>query len=186
MRPVRVIRFPLLVATLALCAAIPTSLLSQVIPPGTVLRVRLKGDPQRVLYGTLVRVQQDTVVLRPRNDSASALTPVPLANVARVDISQGKHGHAKAGAFVGCGLGALAGGVVFAAFRDMFGTASESDKTGAAVLGGVVGGAGGAMVGALVGWGIRSEGWKSAPVSSFRVAPVVSLGRVGFGVSLGF
>jgi hypothetical protein len=139
-----------------------------------------------VLYGTLVRVEQDTVVLRPRYDSAAILTTVPLANVARVDISQGMHGHAITGAYVGCGVGALAGGVIFAAFRDMFGTASGSDKAGAAVIGGVVGGAGGAAVGALVGWGIRSEGWKSAPVSSLRVTPVVSRGRVGFAVSLGF
>lgn len=186
MRPVRVMRFPLLVATLALCAAITTTLASQVIPPGSVLRVKLKGDPQTVLFGTLVRVQRDTVSLRPRYDPAATLTTVPLANVAGVDISQGTHGHAKTGAFIGGGLGALTGAVIFAGYRDMFGLASESEKAGAALLGGVVCGAGGAAVGALVGSVIRSEGWKSAPVSDLRVAPVVSLGRMGLGVSLGF
>jgi hypothetical protein len=186
MRPVRVIRFPLLVAVLALCAAGTTSLPGQVIPAGTRLRVRLKGDPQTVLFGTLVRVQRDTVLLQPRYDPAATLTTVPLANVARVDISQGRHGHAKAGAFIGGGLGALTGGVIFAGFRNMFGLASGSEKAGAAFVGAVVGGAGGAAVGALVGSGIRSEGWKNAPVSDLRVAPVVSLGRMGFGVSLDF
>ena len=186
MRPVRVMRFPLLVATLALCAAGTTSLPGQGIPPGTRLRVRLKGDPQTVLFGTLVRVQRDTVLLQPPYDPAATLTTVPLTNVAGVDISQGTHGHAKTGAFIGGGLGALAGGVIFAGFRDMFGLASGSEKAGAALIGGVVGGAGGAAVGAIVGSVIRSEGWKSAPVSDLRVAPVVSLGRMGLGVSLSF
>ncbi|MGE5761663.1 MAG: hypothetical protein ACM37V_15010, partial [Gemmatimonadota bacterium] len=125
-------RFPLLVAVLALCAAIPTSLPGQGIPPGSRLRVRLKGDSQTVLYGTLVRVQRDTVLLQPPYDPAATLTAVPLTNVAGVDISQGTHGHAKTGAFIGGGLGALAGGVIFAGFRDMFGLASGSEKAGAA------------------------------------------------------
>jgi hypothetical protein len=185
----RIARVFILVGGLTTLLGIAADLHGQGLAPGSVLRLRLKDDAQPVIYGTLSRVQRDTIFLRGEFDSTYTLSTVPLRKVAQVDVYQGTHGHAKAGALIGLGIGAAAGAAVFVGLNQgccFGGGSSSTSDAGAGVFGAFLGGAAGAGAGALIGWVIaRGETWKTVPLTTFQVAPV-SLGRVGFRVSVSF
>ena len=184
MRSARGIQVRLLVAALATSLALAVSLRAQSLAPGTLLRVKLKVDPPSYIYGMLVRVERDTLVLRPEDDPDFTLSTVPLALVVSAETRQGTHGHAKTGALVGFAVGALAGAATFVGFNQGWSSDRKGDVS-AGVLGGLLGAAGGSALGALIGWTFRSETWKPVPLNALHVAPV-AVSRVGVGVSLRF
>src|SRR5512146_572718 len=181
----RIARIFILLGGRAMLLGITADLPGQALAPGSLLRLRLKDNAQPVIYGTLSRVQRDTIFLRGEFDSTYTLSTVPLREVDQVDVYQGTHGHANTGALIGLGIGAAAGAAALAGFSAGWG-GSGSDNKAAGVIGGFLGGVAGAGVGALIGWAVfRGETWQKVPVTTFQVAPV-SLGRVGFRVSVSF
>jgi hypothetical protein len=174
----------LLVAALAAPLALTAGLPAQTIAPGTLLRVLLRVDPPSYIFGTLVRMQRDTLILRPQDDPDFTISSVPLAVIASVEVHQGRHGHAKTGALVGFGVGALAGAATFVGFNQGWNSDRKGD-VGAGFVGGFLGGAAGMGLGALIGWAFRGDSWEAVPLRTLRVAPV-ALNRFGVGLSLHF
>jgi len=113
-----------------------------------------------------------------------------LSRLDRLEVSQGRHGHATAGAVAGFVPGFLYGALVGA-----YVSCSEYDSGCKPLLGAVVGGAIVGTVtgafGALVGWAVRTERWQplhlpGAP--SVRLVPSVApvRGGVAAGLTLRF
>ena len=135
---------------------------------GSRVRVRtLMGDTARTVIGKLTAWEGDTIEVRP---PAAAELRVPLANVARLDVSRGKGvvpSHVIIGACVGTVAGALVGGAIgYDSCQNCF-ISSLTTVTGM-VVGGLIGGVGGTLVGVV----IKGERWRRVPLDAPRVGVV--------------
>jgi hypothetical protein len=170
-------------------AATVSPLAAQTTPPlmlarGTRIRVSLKASPDFLQFGIVDTLKDGWLSWRPVGDSSHT---VPLNAISTLEVSHGRHSHAGRGALIGGSTLGLACLGVFGAMA----SAAEGDFMRLeggwrdALLLSAAGTAVGAGAGALIGSLSDSERWQDVPISSIRVAPV-SLGRVGFGVSLRF
>jgi hypothetical protein len=165
---------------LSAMAAAPVSAEDTAVSAGT--RVRLSTSKGRVA-GTLVE-QGETVVLARQRDGGTERLGVPLGDVSRFEVSQGRHGRGR-----GAKIGALVG-LAAAVVIGVVGGESCSGKEkmicfdhGTTTL------ASGALtipIGALVGAAIPpGEKWAPAPGRGLSVQPVPTRGG-GVGVRLAF
>ena len=109
-----------------------------------------------------------------------------LSRLDRLEVSQGRHGHATAGAVAGFVPGFLYGALVGAYLGCYESDGGCTPLLGAAVGGAIVGTVTGAF-GALVGWAVRTERWQplhlpGAP--SVRLLPSVTPVRGGMAAGL--
>ena len=120
------------------------------------IRVTLTEGPEPEYIGTLLSREADTVRLRveDRGDEIA----VPMTDIARFDVSQGRKNHTGSGALVGLGVGAMTGMVV--------GWAQAQDQDAAALLGGGLFGGLGLGLGAIIGSRVLSERWEVVPLDS--------------------
>jgi hypothetical protein len=152
------------------------------IAPGT--RVRLLtanyGDAPQI--GTVAAVHGDSIVLRREHQGDSST--IAFAQMARLDVSQGRHAHPFAGLGIGVAGGAVAGAVVgLAAYQTSscalptlgFGCGLRVLGPGNnAAAGAVLGGAAGALIGLVTGSFIHTERWHTQSLS-----PLLEHTRVG-------
>ena len=186
----------LLTALFVLLLARPDALLGQAgvstasILPGARVRITQPGQKPRV--GVVVTPSADTLFVR-WLEFANAL-PVPLVDISRLEVSNGRHRRLARGAAVGTlsggTLGALFGAASYSPCEttEMLGCflAPESRAQSAAV-GGVLGGVLGLVVGTLAGLPRRDD-WRQVPLGTPRVAAAVTPrgGATGLGLSLRF
>ncbi len=115
----------------------------------------------------------------------AAVHPWPEAESPAPAEAPGPRRDRLAGAAYGLGIGALVGGLGFAAMNAAFSTgAAPGEYTVLSLmLGGVVGGAAGSLVGAVVGVPRRSAG--EAEGAQVRLAPAVAQGSPAVSLSVG-
>jgi hypothetical protein len=143
-------------------------------------RVRLSTSKGR-LVGTLVEQDGDTLLLAREKDAGAERLGIPLADVSRVEVSQGRHGRAR-GAKIGALIG-LAAAVVIGVAGGESCSGDEMicfDHATTTAMGGVLTIPIGALVGAMVPPG---EKWGPAPGRGLSVQPIVPRGG-GVGVRL--
>ena len=112
------------------------------------------------LTGTVVRLQDDTLVLsRPTGEASAA---IPVSTLTRLQISEGRRSQVGKGAVIGGFSLAAVGAVVGFAVCSGSGDQNLNDKAlTCGLLLGAGSGAGGAILGALVGAGVHSERWRA-------------------------
>ena len=128
------------------------------LPAGA--RVRITApllQPSRRI-GTLLSFD-DQSLIRILESEGTPPTEIPLARVARVDLSTGDHGHIGLGAGLGLFLGVFVGGAIGASYAEGDQVYAPLHVGAGATLGGALGLVTGAVVGALV----RSERWRELP-----------------------
>ena len=138
-------------------------------------RKKLKGSVLiGQIVGTVVRLDSDSLVV---SEGEAESLAIPLASVARIEVSMGQKRNAGTGALigllVGVGSGALAG---YSAGDDEPGIISFTAGEKAA-LGGVLLGAVGLVIGTVYGPAEKTEKWK--PVSLDRMAIGITPQRHG-------
>lgn len=155
---------------LVLLLAMPTELRAQSTPLAPGHRVRISAPVIRgeSFVGTVESLSADTLVVR----SLGARLAVPLSSLETIEVSRGRASRARAFAWTGAGVGALAGLVLGAVGH----ASCESDSTCffddpfselfAAAL--VVGGAGAAL-GYFIGSQVEVERWEIVPLDRIRV-----------------
>ncbi len=156
-------------------------------------RVRVSGAGRGApVVGAVTAVRGDTLEVQP--DGGGAAVTMRVGGTDLLERSQGRTGHALAGAGIGLAAGSLVGGLIGAAtytpctetgfLACMF---QPSSRGGAAALGATVGALGGVVVGVLIGAGTRTERWERVPLSRSRVTFArLRGGRTGLGLSYRF
>jgi hypothetical protein len=145
------------------------------------LRV-LNGPPlsaeqiaQEKFIGALQGRRDDDVVIRIRPPGSELA--IPIRSVARIEVSQGRHGHAGRGALIGLGSGML-GGVLAGLIVCSGSNCESSGIDGETGIVSIVLGLGGAIVGtgvgALTGSLIRSERWRTISVQDLPYGEALS------------
>ena len=183
----------LLVASLALSIATAAPLASQTYTDspsiGSRLRVSTRGARPTSIVGSVVRVTQDTLLLR---DAHGVTTTISLADAETIEISRRKVGHPNLGAAIGIGVGLLAGGIVGSATWSEPGDApfecsgsflcDRPTRAGRVLGGALLGGLVGAGIGALVGNNIKTDRWTTISAASLKptasVRPTLNGGAV--------
>jgi hypothetical protein len=132
-------------------------------------------DRRTPFVGSVVRVTKDTLTLR---DERGVLQAISLADAGRIEMSRGKVGHPNAGAAVGLGVGALAGGVYGSITFSDPGDAplecagsfycDQPTRGGRTLRNAFVGALIGAGVGALIGNDVKTDRWTTISASSFQ------------------
>jgi hypothetical protein len=186
-------RSAFLVASLSLLFALAQPLPAQTdlnLAKGARVRVLIPagdGQPERYVFGSLVRLEGDSVVI-------VTWGPLPTAGVIAGDprspkttiiaLDRGKRlegivdsrGHGGTGAALGAVLGALVGEEIGrASWRPCTQTGFLAcwmywSKGEQAAGGAILGGAGGALLGFVVGAGIRTETWGPLHTAGVRLA----------------
>jgi hypothetical protein len=148
------------------------------VAPGARVRVTHPAEGTRV--GTALAITDDLLFVRWSNDSDTV--GVPLAEVTRLDVSDGRNTHRTLkrtgiGIVAGAGLGAIIGAV-------------STDKSQPFITQGELAGVGALLVGTLgglmglVSGVLQSEPWQEVPLDRSRVGIVATPG--GHGTRLGF
>jgi hypothetical protein len=148
------------------------------VAPGARVRVTHPAEGTRV--GTALAITDDLLFVRWSNDSDTV--GVPLAEVTRLDVSDGRNTHRTLkrtgiGIVAGAGLGAIIGAV-------------STDKSQPFITQGELAGVGALLVGTLgglmglVSGVLQSEPWQEVPLDRSRVGVVATPG--GHGTRLGF
>jgi hypothetical protein len=159
---------------------VPQVISAQTVTPGTRVRVTHPGEGTRT--GTVVALTADTLEVRLAGHSEAS--HLPLAQVTRLDVSQGKQ--RRLARFAGVGF--LAGGAVGA----LTGALAESDcegelfcagPAGGALIGGVFLGSVGGIIGLIAGV-VPSERWQRVPLQARRISLVTPSGSHGRGVGV--
>lgn len=181
------LRTVLLVALLASPAALPGQARTSApgVVPGARVRITQLGEKPRI--AVVVAGNTDTLLVR--WTELTDTVAVPLAAIARLDVSTGRHRNVLRSAMVGTLAVGTAGAVLGAATyqpcnsTEAFGCFLEPTSRGeSAAMGGVVGGVLGLVVGTLVGLP-RREGWHQVSLDARRVA--VAITPRGRGTALG-
>jgi hypothetical protein len=149
-----------------------------VVVPGARVRVTHPAEGTRV--GTALAITDDLLFVRWSNDSDTV--GVPLAEVSRLDVSDGRNTHRTLkrmgiGIVAGAGLGAIIGAVSTEKSQPFI-TQGELAGVGA-LMGGTLGGLMGLVSGVF-----QSEPWQEVPLDRSRVGIVATPG--GHGTRLGF
>jgi hypothetical protein len=130
----------------------PAPLFAQ-IDPGARLRVTLNRPAPNARIGTYESISDTTLSL----SIASTRVVLPLANIARVEVSEGRRLSVTAGV-IGFLLGGAAGSALgCAANRDDYGVFCAGQSDTKVFTGALLGGLGGAALGAIL---FRRERWR--------------------------
>lgn len=171
------------VALFALAGLLPTTAAGQApVAAGTRVRV---STPQGRLVGSYVEHRGDAIVLAREEEGRTRTVDVALADVSRVEVSQGRGGRgkgAKIGALVGVGaavvIGALAGESCSGDEMLCF----DHGTTG--VMAGILTIPAGALIGLAIPPG---EKWGPAPAGGLSVQPMATRGGgLGIRVAIAF
>ena len=151
--------------TLVAVLLVPPPLQADEAPPvgrGSHVRVSATSVARR-LEGRVESIDDTTLALRSENGSMTAL---PLSTVTNLEVAVGRRGHARTGAAIGAGFGALSIAVLCQGEGECF---QSSGDYGAAVLATATTAACGALIGAL----IKSDKWIVIPTRppSARLGP---------------
>jgi len=164
---------------------------AQQVPPietGSRIRVTAPALGIDKLVGT--SVEADATRIRVQADDQASPMTISLADMTRLEVSQGR----KSNALKGLGVGALIGapiGAVLGYLASPEQSSGEAVCTGSTVSCVAVGAAAVGVTGALVGLGIgalaKSERWEEVPLDRLRVN-IVPLrdGRFALGLSVVF
>jgi hypothetical protein len=168
-------RFSILLAALLVVPLADTAAQDLLPQPGQRVRVTVPTVDVSKEQATFQRVAGDTLVL----SSAS----YALADVTRLDVFAGRHGHPWNGMLVGFLGGAVAGAGIAVAATD-----PEDEFYGLVVLVGAgIGAGGGLLIGTAVGASIKTDKWEQVPLDRLQVRPVATRnGHLGLAVSLSF
>lgn len=159
------------------------------VPPGATIRVVAPGVAPGVLTGTVVLIDQDTLLLKIPGEGAAVV--VPLTEVERLDAYRGRKpdlgatiGAGVAGLVLGAAVGWVAGPTLCRAFDDADDSSCErqgvrSQRIVGAGIVGLVGGVYGARAGARR----RHERWQTIAPERVRVG---SSARGGLTLSVVF
>jgi hypothetical protein len=172
------------------------------VQPGARVRITARARDSSIgkQVGTLLAQRNDTLWLRVQEYRVDTVA-FATTHIARVDVSEGIHGHA----LLGGGIGLLSGVVIgaIAAADDGSGTCTQPDTVGCALAMGVadavddvanialpiVFGLSGALVGAIVGAFVRTDAWVALPgagrQASLQITPR-SKGGVRLGLAVRF
>jgi hypothetical protein len=166
----------MVIAVLA-CAVCSQALAQTSTVPRVGQRVRVTSAFERTpsMKGWVGSVTADTLFLHPTNRMGDVATAIPLAGIARLDVSQGRRSHLVRGLLIGAALGATTGAVLGAASRDEDDWLVLTEVT--MLYGVVVFTPLGAGVGLLVGALWKTEQWETVPLD--RVGPHVASGPDG-------
>lgn len=186
----------LLSALLVIALAGPGTLLCQTSAStasiGQGARVRISQVGQKPRIGVVVTPGADTLLVRWQEYTSSVA--VPIAEISRLEVSNGRHRKVAKGALVGTLTGGAAGAMLGAATyspctsKEAFGCLlAPTARSEAVAVGGVLGGTLGLLVGTLAGLPSR-ESWHRVSLDARRVAVAVKPGARGtdLGVTLRF
>ena len=169
---------PLLVSLLMFPQVIAGQGVETLVVPGARVRVTHPAEGTRV--GTALAITDDLLFVR--WSGGADTVGVPLAEVTRLDVSDGRNSYRTLrrtgiGFVAGAGLGALLGAGAKDESDNFFGNGAEAG--GGAVVGGILGGLMGLVSGVL-----QSEPWREVPLDRSRLGIVTPSG--GRGTRLGF
>lgn len=162
-----------------LTATIVPALHGQVIA-GSRVRIRFDWPPGRTLVGTMDSMRKSALDVR---TDASQVVTVRLNEIRTLEMSTGRHSHARVGAAVGIGVGFIASTLIVT--RDCPLSGCAQSKIGPAFRNLIIGTAAGGVVGALVGAQLHADTWQAVPELRLEPAPVSSKG-IGIRVSFRF
>lgn len=149
----------LVVAATGAALLLPTRASAQSLPPVPLdsrVRVVTEAEPAPSEVGWL-RAWDGSALLLEREDGHDR--SIPLSDVARLELSEGTHGHTVTGLLIGFGVG-LATSAIFAAT-----TETDYDFGYEMLMGTIVFAVPATGVGALVGALIRTERWEEVPLN---------------------
>jgi uncharacterized protein YcfJ len=153
------------VSVLALYASMPAAAADSAgIKAGTRVRVHYRDASTAGVVIVTGNIGSSDNVSVTMVDAGSEAVKVPLASIARIDVSRGRHRHTRTGAIAGGAFGLVGGGVCLAA---------GCGGNGATLARATVVWAG---IGGLVGFLSQGEDWEDVPVANVRfgVAPFCS------------
>jgi hypothetical protein len=170
-------------AALLLCstwaAAAASAQAESAAAPGDRVRVRPKHGKR--ITGAIVSLDEYRLQLQPIDARESIA--LDWNDVRRVEVSRGRHGHARTGAIVG---GLLVGvpGALVGSLCNFYGESSES-CAGAIVYEGAVGALLGGAVGAGIGSAFRSERWDTVSRPRRQLSLAITPRRGGVAATVG-
>ena len=154
------------------------------VVPGAKVRIKAPSVSKRLLIGTIVTIDADTLVLRPIRHTIWLV--IPLASVSKLAVSQGLKRKTLEGAvrglLVGAGFGVLLGYAVGPEENCSFIFCSRGEVAG---LYGTFLGTVGLVVGALAGTGMRTDKWERVPLGRIRLG-LLPQRRGGLALSFDF
>jgi len=152
---------------------------------GQRVRVTSAVEATPVRTGVIEALDPDTLHLRHTGKAGDTVaTAIPMASIARVEVSRGRHSRWLTGLAIGMGAGAAGGAILGASSEDdlLF---SSGDKAVIGAVGfGMLGGAVGVVAGALT----KSERWETVPANRVTVTLAPGPGgrlKLGFRIALG-
>ncbi len=138
------------------------------VTPGARVRISAPSVAENPLLGTVVALPADTLIV----DAPGYADPLalPLASVARLEVSQGQESRTLKGAGIGSLIGAGAGLASAAIACAITGDCDSGDPyTGLVYLSlGVLGAAAGALTGAIIGSTKEVDRWVDVPLERVR------------------
>jgi hypothetical protein len=165
------------------------------IPAGQSVRITSSRYDLRSRLARVLRATPDTVMIQTRGArtrnyreawTTDTLT-IPVAAIDRLEVNHGGGNHAKSGAMIGFGIGAVAGiavgSLTYQECRpaDSWQCSWAKDLAGMQILGyGLLFGGIGTAVGAIVGGMIPGDRWEALPLraASVRALPHSQIGLV--------
>jgi hypothetical protein len=151
--------------------------------PGSRVQVHLADPTPRLVRGTLVSAEADSVLLL--KDGGRDTLAFSTAGVTQVDTTAGRRTRTGHGALLGGGIGAAAGlGLALAATAEGcsgFCTDPSPGEIGAVTL--ILGGVG-AAVGALIGSATHTDRWLPASTPRMAIGVAPTIGRPGIALTL--
>lgn len=139
------------------------------VAPGDRVRVSRLGSVVPPLVCTVSALKADTLVLN--TEQRTDALELPLASLAKLEVSRGQKPATARGAKIGFLAGAAVGAGVGAALGASFGEqdCSSSCIVGIAGIGALAGGIGGTLVGLSIGAATNSDLWEPVPLDQLRV-----------------
>lgn len=151
---------------------------------GQRVRVTSAVEATPIRIGVIEAIDADTLRLQHTGKAGDTLaTAIPMASIAGLQVSRGRHSRWLMGLGIGFGAGAVTGAILGASSEDdLLFTSGDKAVMGGVALG-VIGGAVGVVAGALT----KTERWETVPIDRVTVSLVPTAGgRLRLGVRIAF
>lgn len=129
-------------------------------------KVRVTTEEERIV-GYWISLDDNQLTLNTDRDSNLVL---PLASLAKIEVSRGQKSRAGKGALIGAAVGVTAGVITGLALGGGCIDSSCISDAGAAAIVAVVFGAGGTLLGAVTGAFIKTDRWETVPLDRISVS----------------